>query len=426
VTDLAVRAEGLSKLYLLVDPADRHDKLRDWLGDRVRALAHGPRRERRSPDAIWALKDVSFEIRAGEAVGVVGRNGSGKSTLLRILSRITEPTEGRAEIYGRIVSLLDVGTGFHPDLTGRDNVYLSAAILGMKKAEITRKFDEMVAFAEIGRFIDTPVKRYSSGMYIRLAFAVAAHLEPEILIVDEVLAVGDAAFQSKCLEKMGDVARSGRAVILVSHNMSAVTALATRAIFLEAGRLSRQGPVHDVVQAYLASAGSSIPRGRRTLEPPPHLPFTVTGVSVSDGLGEAPAVLPRSRPIVVTIRGEVHALSGDRDEYVVGLDVMTSEDWLLFRTYNIEQRETASVPDTRGPFVLRCVLPADLLVAGTYRLGVVTAIAGRRELQETYPVLEFDVVQDARVAGVFVESQGILTPRCRWTGARRRVRVLED
>jgi lipopolysaccharide transport system ATP-binding protein len=200
---------------------------------------------------FWALRDVSFDIPRGEVVGIIGRNGAGKSTLLKILSEITEPTEGRVEIRGRVASLLEVGTGFHPELSGRENVYLNGAILGMKRAEIERKFDEIVAFAEVAKFIDTPVKHYSSGMYLRLAFAVAAHLEQEILIVDEVLAVGDAAFQKKCLSKMAGVAKEGRTVLFVSHNMPAITRLCQRALHLDGGRLVRDGKPHQVVKAYL-------------------------------------------------------------------------------------------------------------------------------------------------------------------------------
>ncbi|MBI3951593.1 MAG: ABC transporter ATP-binding protein, partial [Acidobacteria bacterium] len=209
----------------------------------------------RNPNSgtIWALRDVSFEIKQGEVVGIIGRNGAGKSTLLKILSRITEPTEGYAEIHGRVGSLLEVGTGFHPELTGRENIYLNGAILGMKRTEIERKFDEIVAFAEVEKFIDTPVKHYSSGMYLRLAFAVAAHLEPEILLVDEVLAVGDAAFQKKCLGKMEDIGAQGRTVLFVSHNMPAVSRLCRRAILLDEGSVLRDGASHQVISAYLAS-----------------------------------------------------------------------------------------------------------------------------------------------------------------------------
>ena len=207
---------------------------------------------------FWALKDVSFEVQPGEVVGIIGRNGAGKSTLLKILSRVTEPTSGEIRLRGRVASLLEVGTGFHPELTGRENIFLNGAILGMTKAEIRKKFDEIVAFAEIDEFLDTPVKRYSSGMYVRLAFAVAAHLEPEILVVDEVLAVGDAAFQQKCLGKMSDVARHGRTVLFVSHNMGVVNTLTQRCLYLEHGRVAASGPSGEIVEAYL----------RKTLEAP--------------------------------------------------------------------------------------------------------------------------------------------------------------
>ena len=206
------------------------------------------------PHSFWALREISFSVQPGEVIGLIGQNGAGKSTLLKILSRITEPTKGRAVLRGRVASLLEVGTGFHPELSGRDNIYLNGAILGMKHAEITRKFDEIVAFAEVEDFIDTPVKRYSSGMTLRLAFAVAAHLEPEILLVDEVLAVGDANFQKRCLGKMGDVARQGRTVLVVSHNMASILALCQRAVLLKYGTVDRMGPVQEIVHAYLESS----------------------------------------------------------------------------------------------------------------------------------------------------------------------------
>jgi lipopolysaccharide transport system ATP-binding protein len=244
---VAISTHGLSKSYRL-GMESASTTLRE-------ALMRGVRREAAIADStLWALRDVSLEVRRGETVGIIGRNGAGKSTLLKLLSRITWPTEGEIRLYGRIGSLLEVGTGFHPELTGRENIFLNGTILGMRRHEIMRRFDEIVAFAEIDRFLDTPVKRYSSGMYIRLAFAVAAHLDPEILVVDEVLAVGDAAFQRKCLGKMGEVAREqGRAVLFVSHNMVAITALCTRAVLLEAGRVTDDGASGAVVQHYLRS-----------------------------------------------------------------------------------------------------------------------------------------------------------------------------
>ncbi len=253
MNDIAISVEKLGKQYS-IGKRERYRTLRDTLADMITApfhwLRHAGSGNGNSPDHIWALKDISFEIPRGEVVGIVGRNGAGKSTLLKVLSRITEPTEGRAEIHGRVGSLLEVGTGFHPELTGRENVYLNGAILGMHKAEIGRKFDEIVAFAEIEKFIDTPVKHYSSGMYMRLAFAVAAHLDTDILIVDEVLAVGDADFQKKCLGKMGDISKGGRTVLFVSHNLSAVRSLCGTGILLENGKLRRQGPIHQVVEEY--------------------------------------------------------------------------------------------------------------------------------------------------------------------------------
>jgi lipopolysaccharide transport system ATP-binding protein len=255
MSDIAIRAEGLSKLYWL-GSRERYRTLRDSLTDALSAPFRRLRARETSnetEETFWALKDVSFEVKQGDVIGIIGRNGAGKSTLLKILSRITEPTKGQASIHGRIASLLEVGTGFHPELSGRDNIYLNGAILGMKKAEIRRKFDEIVAFAEVDKFIDTPVKHYSSGMYVRLAFAVAAHLEPEILVVDEVLAVGDVSFQKKCLGKMGEVSRVGRAVLFVSHNMAAIQQLTKSCLVLSDGRLSFVGKTAAAVDRYVAS-----------------------------------------------------------------------------------------------------------------------------------------------------------------------------
>jgi lipopolysaccharide transport system ATP-binding protein len=251
----AIRAEGLSKKYVLGLSRPGFDRLSEVLAGGLSGLGFNRRGGRPRPGGgtFWALRDVGFEVDHGEVVGIIGRNGAGKSTLLRILSRITRPTSGMADIYGRVGSLLEVGTGFHPELTGRQNIYLNGAILGMKRAEIARKFDEIVAFAEIERFLDTPVKRYSSGMYVRLAFAVAAHLEPEILIVDEVLAVGDAAFQKKCLGKMAEAAAGGRTVLFVSHNLAVIQSLCSRGILLADGTVRVDGDVAAAVGTYLRS-----------------------------------------------------------------------------------------------------------------------------------------------------------------------------
>lgn len=260
MTDTVIRVENLGKKYVIGhQKQERYLTLRDAIAQTTRSLGRNllPTRHKEkqyTQEEFWALKDVSFEIKQGDRVGIIGRNGAGKSTLLKILSRITEPTTGRISIKGRVASLLEVGTGFHPELTGRENIYLNGAILGMGKTEISRKFDEIVAFAEVEKFLDTPVKRYSSGMYVRLAFAVAAHLEPEILVVDEVLAVGDTQFQKKCLGKMEEVGKEGRTVIFVSHNLSAVEKLCAHGIYLVNGCIKYIGVIETVVEKYLENA----------------------------------------------------------------------------------------------------------------------------------------------------------------------------
>ncbi|HZZ17176.1 MAG TPA: ABC transporter ATP-binding protein, partial [Candidatus Sulfotelmatobacter sp.] len=266
MSDVAIQCEGLGKQYRIGE-RERYKALRDVIMDGIkspfRRLRNGLRSSldpAESESTIWALKDVSFEVKPGEVIGIIGRNGSGKSTLLKILSRITEPTTGRAEIHGRVGSLLEVGTGFHPELTGRENIFLNGAILGMRKTEVTRKFDEIVAFAEVDKFIDTPVKRYSSGMYVRLAFAVAAHMETEILLVDEVLAVGDAQFQKKCFEKFRQISTGGRTIVFVSHNMAALRTVCENAIVLDHGGVADIGEVNIAVDRYLSRLNSELLR----------------------------------------------------------------------------------------------------------------------------------------------------------------------
>lgn len=322
MSDVVIRAEGLGKSYLIGHESERerYVALRDVIARGARNLVRTVGNVVRGRQLVvggqieefWALKDVNFEIRRGDVVGIIGRNGAGKSTLLKILSRITEPTAGRVEIRGRVASLLEVGTGFHPELTGRENIFLNGAILGMTRAEIRRKFDEIVAFAEIERFLDTPVKRYSSGMYVRLAFAVAAHLEPEILIVDEVLAVGDVEFQKKCLGKMQDVASGGRTVLFVSHNMGAVQALCPVSILLRHGRLVSQDATTEVVRSYLqardanamgfgmvAKAGQAI--SVEDVRVSPDVPVTASDIEISVSLKAS--VETRIREAAILIYG---------------------------------------------------------------------------------------------------------------------------
>ena len=310
----AIRISDLSKQYRLGEVCSvAYDTLRDTLADAARTSWRKllRRQARTSPPVedktFWALQDVTFDVQPGEVVGVVGRNGAGKSTFLKILSRITEPTRGSVELYGRVGSLLEVGTGFHPELTGRENIFLNGAILGMSRREIKHKFDAIVAFAEIDRFLDTPVKRYSSGMYVRLAFAVASHLEPEILIVDEVLAVGDAQFQQKCLGRMNEVRNQGRTVLFVSHNMSAVRSLCTRAVLLEKGRLALDGSTSEVVDRYIQAgqvqdSSRDIPENAERIT---NGQARMCSVAVSDLQGGPASQLYFGQPFKVTFECEL-------------------------------------------------------------------------------------------------------------------------
>ncbi len=306
MSDVAIRIDGLGKKYRIRhQQRERYVALRDVLSDRARSLFRCKRQFGRPPvEDFWALKDVSFEVKRGEVTGVIGRNGAGKSTLLKVISRITEPTAGRIELTGRVASMLEVGTGFHPELTGRENIFLNGAILGMRHAEIKRRFDEIVAFSEVENFLDTPVKRFSSGMYVRLAFAVAAHLHTEILIVDEVLAVGDAEFQRKCLGRMSEVAQGGRTVLFVSHNMAAIRRLTQRCIVLDQGQLKLDAPPQEAIESYLKESSDGLAEGRfiRATPRPSGRPFHVERVTTARAPDGEPTVqFDCDQPIHVAI-----------------------------------------------------------------------------------------------------------------------------
>jgi len=331
---VVIKAEHVGKKYVIRhEQSDRYKTFSGAIGNLAKK-ASNPSQLLRSPskEDFWALNDISFEIKQGERVGIIGRNGAGKSTLLKVLSRIVSPTTGRIEIFGRVASLLEVGTGFHPELSGRENIFLNGSILGMSKTEIQKKFDEIVAFAEVEKFLDTPVKRYSSGMYVRLAFAVAAHLEPEILIVDEVLAVGDAAFQRKCLGKMNDVASEGRTVLFVSHNMEAVQKLCNKGILLQKGNLIMDGPMNSVVEKYLevhASHNSSF-----EIE----LPKNVADVSayayklhIEDENANAISEIPLGKPWQVRVFFKVNKTTS---HFVIALGISTMLDMPLQTTWS--------------------------------------------------------------------------------------------
>jgi len=379
MNDIAIRVENLSKLYRIGQFAG-YKTIRETLMNvasapfrRIRSISHQPSAisHELSANTIWALKDVSFEVKRGEAVGIIGRNGSGKSTLLKILSRITAPTEGRAEIHGRVGSLLEVGTGFHPELTGRENIYLNGAVLGMRKAEVERKFDEISAFAEIEKFLDTPVKRYSSGMYVRLAFAVAAHLEPEILVVDEVLAVGDAAFQKKCLGKMSNVASEGRTVLFVSHNMAAVQELCQRAILLREGQIVDDNSARKVVSDYL-SAQSDSSSGDMDVSDPllrrnslPNSRFRWTRVTITDSGGRVTGLLKFGEPFEIALQG---AAETELSDILAGFSIDSVLGIAIFNSFQIDNGIPARLPAGEVRFRIR--MEPNLLAPGLYKISL--------------------------------------------------------
>jgi len=366
-------------------------------------------------DEIWAVKDVSFEMPAGEVLGVIGRNGAGKSTLLKILSRITEPTEGIAIIRGRVGSLLEVGTGFHPELTGRENVYLNGAILGMRKREIERKFDEIVAFAEVERFIDTPVKRYSSGMYVRLAFAVAAHLEPEVLLVDEVLAVGDTAFQKRCLGRMGEVAREGRTVLFVSHNLIAVRTLCERAILLRDGRLAADGTPAEAIDAYLGAARVSKAEtvwGDAAGAPGNEL-FRLSAVRIRNTEGLPAARLWSNQPFDIEVEYR-NLVEGARLGATVVL--FNEENVLVFGSLSNTEPRWHGRPLHVGIFRSTCRIPGDLLAEGGYTVSVIVWTNNYASSHREDEVVEFEIELDPAFRDDYLGSwPGILQPRLEWT-----------
>ena len=370
-----ITIENLSKRYIIEHQRSKDDGIRHILEDAIRApfkwLRNEDAQEKRRREEFWALKEVSFEIKQGEVVGIVGRNGAGKSTLLKILSRITEPTTGRICIDGRVASLLEVGTGFHQELTGRENVFLNGAILGMTRIEIKRKFDEIVAFAEVEKFLDTPVKRYSSGMYVRLAFAVAAHLEPEILIVDEVLAVGDTQFQAKCLGKMGEAARGGRTVLFVSHNMPAVKQLCSRAILLQSGKLHSDGDVSGVIDAYLH--GIEYAQGTWVRKQP--IPSTVgaffTAIAVVDSIGRKTVLLSSTARFLVDMHLVVTA---DIPNLQLVIRFTNQDGIVAFSTCNTDHKKEYTVIK-KGAHHFTVCFDAAFLPPGKYHLQFASHIS---------------------------------------------------
>lgn len=417
----AIVVNGLGKKYKIGLRERAHDTFREAIVGaikapfrRLRTLGEATTAE----DEFWALRDVSFEVQPGEVVGIIGRNGAGKSTLLKILSRITEPTEGRVEIRGRVGSLLEVGTGFHPELTGRENVYLNGAILGMKKTEIDAKFDEIVAFAEVDKFLDTPVKRYSSGMRVRLAFAVAAHLEPEILIIDEVLAVGDTAFQRKCLGKMDAVSSAGRTVLFVSHNLSAINSLCGRVILLEAGSVLAHGRTRDITDQYLGIMGQGDDHYAQVVYDKTGTPdqecAEIRGVRVLDVSGRVRSTFGNHESVIIELDVRIRFRE---PEQKIGFELRNSSDLVLFQSFSNDVTELpihdGDVPGSRR---LLAEIPADMLNAGTFRADPLIGIHRRRWIVKDRPGPLFEVVFDTPNAECAIRRRpGLLAPVLNWS-----------
>jgi len=420
--DVAVRVENLGKLYHIGAKQTRQQTAREALTDalvaplrRAAKLLRGQATGAAELDeTFWALHDVSFEIKQGDAIGIIGRNGAGKSTLLKMLSRITEPTHGTIDLYGRVGSLLEVGTGFHPELTGRDNIYLNGAILGMSRAYIDRKFDEIVDFAEVEKFIDTPVKHYSSGMYLRLAFAVAAHLEPEILMIDEVLAVGDANFQKKCLGKMGDVAQEGRTVLFVSHSMGAINTLCQRAIWIDKGTIVQDGPARAVVSAYLNSSNSTSgqiiwPEDKR----PGNQSFKLVSVALKNAAGEITSEINISEDAWIEIEYEV-IRSGARVALILGVCDSSGEQ--IFASFNNgPENELYGVPLASGRYRTSCQIYGNLLNDGRFYITIAGTAEHWSESFITQHVFSFEALDDGVLKRDYAGSfMGPVRPKLMW------------
>jgi lipopolysaccharide transport system ATP-binding protein len=415
-----IHANGLGKRYRIGLAPQRYQTLGDQISKVVsaplRSIRRGQTPNLDGEDTIWALRDISFDVEQGQVLGIVGGNGAGKSTMLKLLSRITEPTEGSLTIHGRVGSLLEVGTGFHPELTGRENIYLNGAILGMKRREIANRFNEIVAFSEVEKFIDTPVKRYSSGMYLRLAFAVAAHLEPEILVVDEVLAVGDAEFQKKCLGKMGDVAQQGRTVLFVSHNMSAILRLTHETMVLDKGRLVMRAPSPQAVDYYLSSGHTSAGEcvWAKDQIPASAAPFLPVAVRVKDKNGKVIDNVRSTDPFTIEME---YILDAPLPALRIGIYINTTRGEAVFTSFDIDDAGSFEkhIERAAGHYFSRCTIPADMLNGGRYSLGINASSYHVRRYFGDDQALDFSVEAAGAPGMQWDEPRpGPVRPRLKW------------
>jgi len=421
MNDIAIRVEGLSKRYRIGQRTQTYRTLRDTLTQTFaapfRSLRAGfTQQNGHANNSIWALKDLTFELNRGEVIGIIGRNGAGKSTLLKILSRITEPTEGYADVHGSVSSLLEVGIGFHVELTGRENIYLNGAILGMKRSEIARTFDEMVAFAEIEKFIDTPVKRYSSGMYLRLAFAVAAHLQSEILIVDEVLAVGDAQFQKKCLGKMDEVSKGGRTILFVSHNLATVQSLCSRALWVQEGRTVADGPPSVIIADYLKTATTSV--CDRTWDNPDLAPgdgaVRLHSIRLIPECTSVEFVNTRT-PLVIEIQ---YWNFIPNTELNLSIAVHNQEGICVFSSNSTGEMGHGK-PLATGFFRTQCHIPGNILNGSMYRVSLLVMKDSSILVHRETDALVFEMHDDVQNKnGWYGKWQGVIRPKLQWSTER--------
>ena len=420
--DVVIKVENLSKQYRIGGAQAGYRTFRETLVDAAKAPLYrissvfrpasyvgAPAAER-----IWALRDVTFEVKQGDVVGIIGKNGAGKTTLLKILSRITEPTGGRATLRGRVGSLLEVGTGFHPELTGHENVYMYGAILGMNRREVSRKFDEIADFAELAKFVETPVKRYSSGMYMRLAFAVAAHMDTEILLVDEVLAVGDAAFQRKCIGKMGDVSREGRSVLFVSHNLEAIRRLCGRVILLNRGSVLMDDSGDNTITEYLSLGreGTGAEKKYGATSGPGDDYARLESVRISNRMGSSKNLYNINESINVEVG---FAIRQPISNFHILVRVFAQDGTLLFGSGDWDEELESSRRLAPGRYCARCAVPGDLLNRGLYGLTVIGIVPDVRVVFEAENVLEWEVSEVGGAGGAASSQRpGILRPRLRW------------
>jgi lipopolysaccharide transport system ATP-binding protein len=411
-----IKAQGLGKQYHIGTRGAGYSTLRETLVGATRSSLRAFRRNGSSAEqTIWALRDVSFDVNPGEVVGIIGRNGAGKSTLLKILSRITEPTTGKVELYGRVGSLLEVGTGFHPELTGRENIFLNGSILGMRRTEIEAKFDEIVAFAEIEKFIDTPVKRYSSGMYVRLAFAVAAHLEPEILVVDEVLSVGDMAFQQKCLGKMGEVVEKGRTVLFVSHNMGAISRLCQRCLLLDQGRIVEAGLTGSVVQTYMTSGIAE--QAEYVQKSAPTKDISLLRVSLLGSDLKPRTDIAYHEPLRFRIDYEVNKpVTGTS----VGLAVFNVDGTCAFETGDFDAHQHLLRERSPANYRTEVEIPGQWLNPGRYTVRLYIANANTGVVYDSVEAIIFNIIDTGSPGSLNgVQRRGVLQPVLDWQTVRK-------